>query len=169
MKEYLQWICNTVVSAPVSLSLCSYAGGAMVWVDVRGRISRGRHHLHARSRVWQLNSTAHSAAQENCTQSNWKKRNVYIVSYDYHPSKFREGPFMSKHLKLLRKKKERKNGENRNEKRDENVWLEEIIQTWLNPAGLNTLLSTNRSPREIHSNALHRRDVWRGYWETSWN
>ncbi len=62
-----------------------------------------------------------------------------------------------------------KNWENRNEKRDENVWLEEIIQTWLNPAGLSTLLSTNRSPREIHSNALHRRDVWLGYWETSWN
>jgi len=47
---------------------------------------------------------AHSTAQENCTQPNWKKQNVYIVSYDYHPSKFTERPFVSEHLKLLKKK-----------------------------------------------------------------
>lgn len=134
-----------------------------VWVDFRGRIYRGRHHLCACPEFDNLILRHTPQHRKIAPSPTGKKQNVYIVNCDYHPSKFREGPFVSEHLKLLKK------WENRNEKRDENVWLEEIIQTWLNPAGLSTLLSTNRSPREIHSNALHRRDVWRGYWETSWN
>lgn len=47
-------------------------------------------------RVWRLNAMAHSKAQENCTKPNWgeKKPNVYIVNYDYYPSKIRVGLFV---------------------------------------------------------------------------
>lgn len=114
--------------------------------------------------VWQLNAMAHSTAQENCTQPNWKKQNVYIVNYDYHPSKFRVGLFV-----CTWSFRGKKRYWNRNGKRDENIWLEKIIQIWLNPAGLNTLLSANRSPTEIHRNALHGRDVSWECWKTSWN
>lgn len=132
----------------VSFSSCSY--GMRWWrVHATCRIYRGRHHLRACPIVWQLNSMTHSTAQENCTQSRWKHWNVYIVNYDYHPSTFR-GPFVNKLLKLKKLAEM---------KRDENVWLEEIMQTWLNPAGLSTLLSTNRSPREIHSKTICRRDT----------
>lgn len=109
--------------------------------------------------AWQLNSMAHSTEQENCTQPNWKREKVYIFNYDYHPSKFREGPFFEQALESFEK---RKKNEKRNGKRDEYVWLEKTIQIWLNPAELSTLLSTKRLPTEIHSNALHRRDVWQG-------
>lgn len=29
------------------------------------------------------------------------EKNVYIVIYDYHPSKFRQGPFVSEYFKLF--------------------------------------------------------------------
>lgn len=46
---------------------------------------------------------------------------VYIVIYDYHPSKFRQGPFVSEYFKLFVEQKKNGRGKSRNEKRDETV------------------------------------------------
>lgn len=123
------------------------------------QIYRGRHHLCARFKLDNLIPWHTTQGRKIAPSPTGKgKRFTFSTMITIHLNSERD-LFLSKHLKLLKKKKK---NEKRNGKRDEYVWLEKTIQIWLNPAELSTLLSTKRLPTEIHSNALHRRDVWQG-------
>lgn len=92
----------------------------MMCVVVGGGRYRGRHHLCAfPPGFWQLNSMAHSTAKGKYSTTEKKKRNVYIVNNDYHPSKFR-GAFCERALEAFGKNK-KKHWHNRNEKRWERL------------------------------------------------
>lgn len=118
--------------------------------------------------VWRLNAMAHFKAQGNCTKPDCgKKSQMFTLSTMITIRLKSEWDFLCALEAFGRGGGQ--SVENWNGKRDENIWLEKIIQIWLNPAGLNTLLSANRSPTEIHRNALHGRDVLLEYWEGSRN
>lgn len=132
--------------------------GTKVWVYVRGRIFRGRPHLCAYSKFDNL-IPWHSPQNRKIAASPAGKGKMFTFStmITIHLNSERDLLWANIWRFWGKKKKNQKEM-----KKDEYVWLEKIIQIWLNPAELSTLLSTKRLPTEIHSIALRSRDVWQG-------
>ena len=89
-----------------------------------------------------------------------ERQNVFIVNYESHPPNSKRGALCEQALDAFETR-----GKRIWKLRRASIWLEQIIQTWLSPAGLHMLLSSNRSPREIHSNTLQEGHVERLLWD----